>query len=66
VFLDQFLNSINFSPGESAASLKSHRFQPELCDLVVTLNVDVRWLSSITRIKEEPIRADLQKVGMLS
>jgi len=58
VFSDQFLNSTNFCPLKSIATLQSNWVKPKLRNFVITLNVNMRRFIAVTRIKEETIWAD--------
>jgi len=56
----EFLNSVKILSAESSASLQSHRLQPELCDLIVSLNMNMSGLIAVARVKEKPIRTKSQ------
>jgi hypothetical protein len=55
ILLNNLLNPAEFVPTETPAPLKPHGIQPELGSGVIPLNVNVRWLITITCVEEEPI-----------
>jgi hypothetical protein len=55
---DKLLYATNFRSVEPAATVQPDRIEPELCDLVIAFDVDVRRLIAVIRVKEEPIRPD--------
>ena len=55
---DKPLYTTDFRSIEPAAAVQPDRIEPEFGDLVLTLDVDVRRLIAVIRIKEEPIRPD--------
>ena len=60
MLFDEPLNPLDLTSGKSATPLQPDRVEPELCEVVVTLHVDVRWFIAVTSIEEEPIRAKSQ------
>src|ERR1044072_2262565 len=64
VVLDQFLYAFYLSPAEAAASLQSHRIEPELGLVFIAFDVNVRRLVCVASIKEEPVRPKPQNSGM--
>jgi hypothetical protein len=56
VFLYEPLYPIDFSSAETPAVLKPDRIKPEFGLILVALNVNVRRLITVTRIKEESVR----------
>ena len=45
---------------ETAIELQSDGLQPELRLLALARDVHVRWFASVTRVKEEAVRATLE------
>jgi hypothetical protein len=56
----QIPNPTEVPPRKPAAPLQPNRIKPELCNFALTLNVYVRRLIVITRIKEKAVWANLQ------
>jgi len=56
ILLDKFLHAPNFSSTKAATILQSDGFQPKFSFIVITFNVNMRWLVAITGIKEKSIR----------
>ena len=54
---DQAFNLIEFRSTVPAATSQPHRIEPELRTVCIALDVDVRWLSAVRRIEEEPVGA---------
>lgn len=57
MLLDQLTDTIDLFAAESVAALQPNGIEPELRFTVVPLNVDVRWLTAIPSVEEEPERA---------
>jgi len=57
VFFNKLLYSIDLCSAESAAILQPNRVEPEFSLIVLTLNVNVWWLLTISGVKEESVRA---------
>jgi hypothetical protein len=55
VFLDQPLDMTNLAPTEAATTLQPNRTEPELGLHVRSFYVDMRWLTTVSGIKEEPV-----------
>ena len=53
----QLLDPRDFDARESATALQPNWVEPEFCDAILTLNVDVLRFVAITRVKEEAITA---------
>jgi hypothetical protein len=53
----EFYNALNLRSTEAAASLKTNWTQPRLCAFFITLCMNVRWLTLISGVEEESIRA---------
>ena len=60
VFSDDPRDAAQFRPAESIVVRHSHGREPELRDLAVPLDVNVRRLVSVAGEEEKPIRATLQ------
>lgn len=60
MLFDQSVQPINFFATEAAAILQSNRLQPKLGEVVIALDMHMRRLIAITRIKEKPVRANSQ------
>jgi len=43
---------------KASASLNPDRINPEFCCIPFALNMNVRWLVTVVRVKKEPIWAD--------
>ncbi len=54
---DDFVDSTEFCSIEATASLQPDRIEPELGDLVLTLDVNVLRFIAIAGVKEQSIRA---------
>jgi len=54
------LDAIEFATAKTAAALQSHRIEPELGNVIFTLNVDMFWFVAITGVEVEPIRSNSQ------
>ena len=54
---DDFVDSTKFCPSKPTASLQSDRVEPELRDLVLTLDVNMLWFVAIARVEEQSVRA---------
>jgi hypothetical protein len=54
---DDFVNSTEFCPIKATASLQPDRIEPELGDLVLTLDVNVLRFITIAGVEEQSIRA---------
>jgi hypothetical protein len=57
VQFNPFSDSVDFFTAESGAPLQPHWIQPKLCLAGVALDMNVGWLTTISRVKEKPIRA---------
>jgi hypothetical protein len=57
IVFNQFQNAIDFATAKPATALQSHRIEPKLCDVVVSLNVNMLGLIAITGVKVKPIRS---------
>ena len=57
-------NAIDLVPVEATAALHPHRIKPELGDAIVSLNMNVRRLITITSIEEEPMGPLRSAVGI--
>jgi hypothetical protein len=55
ILLNDLLNPAEFVPTETLAPLKPHGIQPELGGGIIPLDVNVRWLITITCVEKEPI-----------
>ena len=60
MLFDEPLNPSDLDSPESTTALQPDRVEPELCEVVVTLHVDMRCFIAVTSIEEEPIRAKSQ------
>lgn len=60
VGLDDGLDGQKLGRAKSSATVKSHRFDPELRGIIVALHVDMRRLRAVVGVKVEPIRPDSQ------
>src|SRR5947209_4491926 len=60
LILDKLLHLANLAPGEPTLAVEANRFEPELGDAVVTFDVDVRRLATISRIEEKPVGTNSQ------
>jgi hypothetical protein len=54
---DQAFNLIEFRSTVPAATSQPYRIEPELRTVCIALDVNVRWLSVVRRIEEEPVGA---------
>jgi hypothetical protein len=59
VLFNQPLNPIEFNTTKPAALLQPHRVEPEFRVAPVALDMDVRRLIAVARVKEKTIRPDL-------
>jgi hypothetical protein len=50
------LNVHDLLPTESATSGESHRFQPKLCQPILSLHVHVQRFVAVAGIEEQPVR----------
>jgi len=55
VVAEQSLNAPKLRTSKSVIALQSERIKPELCELIVSLNVYVRRFITIPSVKEETI-----------
>src|SRR5438105_857729 len=60
MLLDKRLNTFEFFAIESPMALQPNWIKPEFRLIVIALNVDVRRLAAITRVKEKPVRPGSQ------
>jgi len=60
VQLDQFSDAVDLRAGESAAPIQPGWIQPEFRLAIVAFDVNVSWLTTISRVKEKPIGAASQ------
>lgn len=58
VSIDKLLNTANFRPRKTTATLQPTRVKPELRDVIVTLDVNMWGFIPIPRIEEETIWSD--------
>jgi hypothetical protein len=58
VVAEQSLNAPKFCTSKSVIALQPKRIKPELCQLVVSLNVYMRRSITIPGVKEETIWTD--------
>jgi len=56
----RLFNPRDLDARESATALQPNWVEPEFCNPIVTLNVDVLRFVAVTRVKEEAIRAGPQ------
>jgi hypothetical protein len=54
---DDFVDSTEFCPSKATASLQPDRIEPELSDLVLTLDVNMLRFVSIASVEEQSVRA---------
>jgi len=54
----QFLKPIHFATTKAATPIQADRIEPKLRDTLVTLDVNVQRLVSISRIVKKPIRSN--------
>lgn len=54
---DDFVDSTELCSSKATASLQPDRIEPELSDLVLTLNVNMLRFVAIARVEEQSIRA---------
>lgn len=54
---DDFVDATELCPSKPTASLQSDRIEPELSDLVLTLDVNMLRLVAIARVEEQSVRA---------
>jgi len=55
IFINNFVDSTNFYPAKSAATLQPDRIKPEFGNLIIALNMDMLKLILISCIKEKSI-----------
>jgi hypothetical protein len=55
---NQFLKPIYFATTKAATALQADRIEPKFRDTLITFDVDMLGLVSISRIEKEPIRSD--------
>jgi len=60
MFTYKFVDSTNLPARKPSTPVQSDRVKPELCQLVLTLDMDMRGFITIPRIEEETIRPDPQ------
>jgi len=53
VFFHYRQQSIYFSAIETTAALNSYGVKPDFCHLIVSFDMDMRWLFSVYGVKEE-------------
>jgi hypothetical protein len=58
MLLDEPLYPIDLLPVKAAARLKPHRIEPEFGYMIITLNMNVGRLLTITCVKEKSVRAN--------
>jgi hypothetical protein len=59
IFLSKLLYSIDLRPAESAAILQPNGIEPEFSFVLITFNMHMRRLITISGVKEESIGANL-------
>ena len=57
MLLNQSLNSSDLNRLEAAAALEANGAKPELCRILILLDVNMRWLVRVGRVEEEAVRA---------
>jgi hypothetical protein len=55
VFLDKPLDAVDLAPTEAATTLQPNRTEPELGCHLLSLDVNMGWLTTVTRVKEAPV-----------
>jgi len=65
IFINNFVDSTNFYPAKSAATLQPDRIKPEFGNLIIALNMDMLKLILISCIKENRYDLTLKTVGIL-
>jgi hypothetical protein len=60
------LDAVDFPTGKTTTTFKSDRFEPELCNVVVTFNVNMAWLVAIARVKTNRYGPTRKTVGIAS
>jgi hypothetical protein len=60
VFNHEAVHARKFDTAKPGASLKANWIQPELCELIVSLDMYMHRLLAIARVEKEPIRAYAQ------
>jgi hypothetical protein len=61
VFLNKLLNTVNLSTTKPSVALDTDWIiKPKLGFVLITLNVHMRWLITITRVTEETVWANGQ------
>ena len=58
VSVDQLLDTVNFCPGKATTTLQPTRIKPELRDVIVTLDVNMRGFIPIPSIEEKTVWPD--------
>ena len=66
ILFHHFLNPIDLGSAETSTSLKPHGVEPELCLVLIPLDMDVRRLIPIPCEEKEPVRANSQYRGHCS
>lgn len=57
VMAHQLFNTRNLGARKTTAALQPNGIEPELCDFIVSLHMNVLWFVAVTRVEEEPVRA---------
>jgi hypothetical protein len=60
VITHQLLNPRDLDAQKPATALQPNWVEPEFCDSIVSLNVDVLWFIAVARVEEQTVRARLQ------
>jgi hypothetical protein len=56
MFFNQSVNPLNFGPRKTTTTLQSRPVKPELGHIALTLDMHMRWLILVTRVKKEAVR----------
>jgi hypothetical protein len=62
ILFDQSLDTIDFIAAVSAAILQSNWVKPEFRFVSFTLNMDMRWFTSVCGVEKETIMSSLMKL----
>jgi hypothetical protein len=60
MFENQSMNPLNLSSAETNTPLQSNWVEPELRQMILPLDVDMRRFLAVARVEEEPVRTEAQ------
>jgi hypothetical protein len=60
IFLNYFSNPVKFIMLKASSFFQNYRIEPEFCDHLFSLHMNVRWFRIVDRDEEETILADYE------